>query len=142
MTRHFNKTTFVGHLGGDPEMRYTPAGTPITTFSVASNDQYTNEKGETIKTTTWFRCAAWGKLGEICNQYLHKGSKVLVEGRLTPDKKTGHPRIWTRQDGTATADYEVRVAEIYFLDSRNGNGSDGGASAEVQLTPAEDEIPY
>ncbi len=89
MSNQYNKTTIIGHLGGDPEMRYTPSGTPGTTFSMATNDQYTNDKGETVKITTWFRCAAWGKLGEVCNQYLHKGSKVLIEGRLTPDKRPG-----------------------------------------------------
>jgi single-strand DNA-binding protein len=97
-------------------MRYTPSGTPVTTFNVATNDQYNNEKGETIKITTWFRCTAWGKLGEVCNQYLKKGSKVLIEGKLTPDKATGRPRIWTRQDGTAAADYELKIYEIHFLD--------------------------
>lgn len=122
MSKQYNKTTFIGHLGGDPEMRYTPAGTAVTTFNVASNDQYPNEKGENLQTTIWFRCAAWGKLGEVCNQYLRKGSKVMIEGRLTPDKNTGRPRIWTRQDGSAAADYELKVLEIYFLDNKNGNG--------------------
>src|SRR5512138_1834033 len=121
MSKQYNKTVFVGHLGTEPEMRYTPAGTAVTSFNVATNDQYTNEKGETIKVTTWFRCAAWGKLGEICNQYLRKGSKVLVEGKLTPDKSTGRPRLWTRQDGTVAADYELKIYEIHFLDSKNGN---------------------
>ncbi|MCZ2076168.1 MAG: single-stranded DNA-binding protein [Bryobacterales bacterium] len=136
MSKQYNKLTFVGHLGGDPEMRFTPSGTAVTTFNVASNDQYTNEKGENVSVTTWFRCAAWGKLGEVCNQYLHKGSKVLIEGRLTPDKSTGRPRIWTRQDGTATADYELKILEIHFLDSRNGNGN-----AEPSA-PADDNIPF
>jgi single-strand DNA-binding protein len=94
MSKQYNKTTFIGHLGGEPEMRYTPSGTAVTTFNVATNDQYNNEKGETIKVTTWFRCTAWDKLGEVCKQYLSKGSKVLIEGRLTPDKATGRPRIW------------------------------------------------
>ena len=136
MSKQYNKLTFVGHLGGDPEMRYTPSGTAVTTFNVACNDQYTNDRGETVSVTTWFRCAAWGKLGEVCNQYLHKGSKVLIEGRLTPDKSTGRPRIWTRQDGTATADYELKILEIHVLDNRNGNGN-----AEPPV-PADDNIPF
>ena len=136
MSKQYNKLTFVGHLGGDPEMRYTPAGAAVTSFNVASNDQCTNEKGETVSVTTWFCCAAWGKLGEVCNQYLHKGSKVLIEGRLTPDKSTGRPRIWTRQDGTAAADYEVKVLEIHFLDSKNGNGN------VEPSAPADDNIPF
>ncbi len=137
MSKQYNRLGFVGHLGNDPEMRYAPSGKPVTTFNVASNDQYTNEKGEVIKTTTWYRCAARGKLAEICNQYLHKGSKVLIEGKLAPDKNTGHPRIWTRQDGTPASDYEVTVRELYFLDSRNGEGA-----VEAATAPAEDDIPF
>lgn len=133
MSKQYNKSVFVGHLGGEPEMRYTPAGKAVTT---ATNDQYNNEKGETVKVTTWFRCTAWGKLGEVCNQYLKKGSKVLIEGRLTPDKATGRPRIWVRQDGTAAADYELKVLEIHFLDSKNNEPS------IAQADPAEDDIPY
>lgn len=140
MSKQYNKLTFVGHLGGEPEMRYTPAGTAVTTFNVATNDQYNNEKGETVKVTTWFRCTAWGKLGEVCNQYLKKGSKVLIEGRLTPDKATGRPRIWVRHcadaRGTAAADYELKVIEIHFLDSRNNEPS------IAQADPAENDIPY
>lgn len=137
MSKQYNKTTLVGRLGGDPEMRYTPAGTAVTTFNVAANDQYNNDKGEPVQVATWFRCSAWGKLGEICNQYLKKGSQVLIEGRLTPDKSTGHPRIWVRQDGTAAADYELKILEIYFLD-----GKSGGATTP-QIDPAEDDdVPY
>lgn len=130
MSKQYNKTTFIGHLGGDPEMRFTPTGTPVTSFNVATHDQYPNEKGEVIKVTTWFRCTAWGKLAEICKQYLQKGSKVLIEGKLTPDKSNGRPRIWTRQDGTAAADYELKIQEIHFLDSR---------SEENEITVAQSE---
>ncbi|MDV7398028.1 single-stranded DNA-binding protein, partial [Arthrospira platensis SPKY1] len=97
----------------------TPAGKPVTSFNVASNDKYTNDQGETVKVTTWFRCTSWGKPAEIHNQYLHKGSKVLIEGKLRPDPKTGRPEIWTRQDGSAAADFNVTVKELYFLDSRS-----------------------
>jgi single-strand DNA-binding protein len=136
MSKQYNKMTFIGHLGSDPEMRYTPSGTPVTAFNVANNDQYTNDKGDVIKTTTWFRCTAWAKQAEVCNQYLHKGSKVLIEGRLIPDKKTGRPRIWTRQDGSAAADFELKVFEINFLDNKNDV-----ETGEVQ-TPPEDDIPF
>jgi single-strand DNA-binding protein len=136
MSKQFNKITFVGHLGNDPEIRYTPSGQPVTSFNVASNDQYTNDKGETVKITTWFRCTSWGKAAEIFSQHLQKGSKVLVEGKLHPDPKTGRPEIWTRQDGSAAADYNVTVKELYFLDGKNG----------VQNEPAagivEDECPF
>lgn len=140
MSRQYNKITFVGHLGNDPEMRYTPAGKPVTTFNVASNDQYTNEKGETVKVTTWFRGTAWNKQAEIAYQYLKKGSKVLIEGKLHPDPKTGRPEIWTRQDGTPAADYNVTVKELYFLDGKNGSASeDGGSQGD---TAPEEEIPF
>ena len=138
MSKQYNKITFVGHLGNDPEMRYTPSGKPVTTFNVASNDQYINERGETVKVTTWFRCTAWGKSAEVHNQYLRKGSKVLVEGKLYPDPKTGRPEIWTRQDGTAAADYNVNVKELYFLDSKNGNGG----PSEAPTSTVEEEIPF
>ena len=136
MSRQFNKITFVGHLGSDPEMRYTPSGQPVTSFNVASNDQYTNDKGETVKITTWFRCTSWGKAAETFSQYLQKGSKVLVEGKLHPDPKTGRPEIWTRQDGSSTADYNVTVKELYFLDSKNG------AQNEPAPASLEDEYPF
>jgi single-strand DNA-binding protein len=147
MSRQYNKTIFVGHLGADPEMRFreaspkrsggdTPSGTAVTSFNVASNDQYPNEKGEMVPITIWFRCTAWGKLGEICNQYLHKGSKVLIEGRLIPDKSSGRPHIWTRQDGTPAADYELKVLEIHFLDPRNGN------ETVEPVAPADENYPF
>jgi single-strand DNA-binding protein len=143
MSKQYNKTTFVGHLGNDPEMRYTPSGTPVTSFNVATNDQYTSEKGEIIKTTTWYRCTAWGKLGEVCNQYIRKGSKVLVEGKLTPDRNTGRPRIWVRQDGTASADYELKVLEIHFMEGRNENVPAGNVESTVpEPSQVEDGIPF
>jgi single-strand DNA-binding protein len=143
MSRQFNKITFVGHLGNEPEMRYTPSGKPVTSFNVASNDQYTNERGETIKITTWFRCTSWGKPAEIHNEYLRKGSKVLIEGKLHPDPKTGRPEIWTRQDGSAATDYNVTVKELYFLDSKNGGIPEGGSGQnEPPAATVEDDFPY
>lgn len=138
MSKQYNKLTFVGHLGQDPEMRYTPTGKAVTSFSAASNEQYTNDKGETVKITTWFRCSAWGKAAEVFNQYLKKGSKVLVEGRLISDPATGGPKLWTGQDGKAHASFEVSVRVVYFLDSKNGNGQ-----AEVAGNGLDEEdIPF
>jgi single-strand DNA-binding protein len=137
MSHQFNKITFVGHLGNDPEMRYTPSGKPVTSFNVASNDQFINDKGETVKVTTWFRCTSWNKSAEVHFQYLKKGSKVLVEGKLHPDPKTGRPEIWTRQDGSPATDYNVTVKELYFLDSKNGNGQN-----EALAPTVEDDIPF
>ena len=100
----YHTMIIVGNLGKDPEMRYTPSGQAVTSFSVATNRQYTGRMtASRSKETIWFRVSAWGKQAETCNQYLHKGSKVLVEGRLTADPNTGGPRIWNRQDGTPAA---------------------------------------
>jgi single-strand DNA-binding protein len=136
----------VGNVGRDPEMRYTPSGQAVTSFSVATNRQYTNNNAETIKETIWFRVSAWGKTGETCNQYLKKGSKVLVEGRLTADPTTGGPRIWQSQDGTSRASFEVSAQTVRFLSSRSeteGSGMGSAPASEESGIPAESEdIPF
>jgi single-strand DNA-binding protein len=111
----YSHLAFQGNLGRDPEMRYTPSGQAVTSFSVASNRTYKSAAGESVKETIWFRCSAWGKTAEICNQYLKKGSKVIVEGRLTPDKATGGPKIFTKQDGTSSASFDVNVDNVTFI---------------------------
>jgi single-strand DNA-binding protein len=141
----YHTLIIVGNVGKDPEMRYTPSGQAVTSFSVATNRQYTGSNGEQVKETIWFRVSAWGKTAEVCNQYVKKGSKVLVEGRLTPDKATGGPKIWTKQDGTAGASYEVTANNVRFLSSRQ-EGGDGGASGPMDAgditAPTEDNIPF
>jgi single-strand DNA-binding protein len=134
----FHTIILIGNLGRDPEMRYTPSGQAVTSFSVASNRSYTDNNGQKVDETIWFRVTAWGKQAEICNQYLHKGSKVLVEGRLTPDKNGG-PRIWTKNDGTAGASFEVTAGTVRFLSSR-GEGGMGEAMDSPAGEP--DEIPF
>ncbi len=114
----FHTLILVGNLGRDPEMRFTPSGQPVTSFSVATNRQYTNANGELVKETLWFRVTTWGKLAETCNQYLKKGSKVLIEGRLTADPRTGGPRIWNGQDGQPRASFEVTAQTVRFLSAR------------------------
>jgi single-strand DNA-binding protein len=138
-----------GNVGRDPEMRYTPSGQAVTSFSVATNRQYTNNNGETVKETIWFRISAWGKTGEICNQYLKKGSKVLVEGRLTADPATGGPRVWTAQDGSTRASFEVYAQTVRFLSSRGetaepGAGGAAAATSDEAMVPAGDDgdIPF
>jgi single-strand DNA-binding protein len=140
----YHTLIIVGNVGKDPEMRYTPSGQAVTSFSVATNRQYTASNGEQVKETIWFRVSAWGKQAEICNQYLRKGSKVLIEGRLTPDKNTGGPRIWSRQDGTAGASFEVTASTVRFLSSR-GEGEGGpvaGGDMGMAEMPPEDDIPF
>jgi single-strand DNA-binding protein len=110
----YQKIIIVGNLGRDPVMRYTPAGDPVTNFSVAVNNTRSNpDGGEKIKETTWFRCSTWGKQAENCNQYLHKGSKVLVEGKLQSDPKTGGPKVFTRDDSTSGAAFEIRAFVVH-----------------------------
>jgi single-strand DNA-binding protein len=142
----FQTIILAGNLGRDPEMRYTPSGQAVTSLSVATNHQYTNNNGETVKETTWFRVSVWGKMAETCNQYLKKGSKVLVEGRLKGDPATGGPRIWNAQDGTPRASFEVTALNVRFLSSRGEaeGGAMGGApvSDEGMVPGDEGDIPF
>jgi single-strand DNA-binding protein len=140
----FHTIIIVGNVGKDPEMRYTPSGQAVTSFSVATNRQYTTGSGEQVKETVWFRVTTWGKQAEICNQYLKKGSKVLIEGRLTPDKATGGPRIWNKQDGSTGASFEVTAGTVRFLSSRGEGPGEGPmiGGMEGAEIPAEDDIPF
>lgn len=113
----------VGNLGKEPEMRYTPTEQPVTTLSVAANRRHTSNGGQPVKETTWFRVTVWGKQAETCNQFLHKGSKVLIEGRLTPDPDTGGPRVW-ESNGKHGASYEVTASTVRFLSGRE-DGEEG-----------------
>lgn len=145
----YHKITIVGNLGRDPEMRYTPSGQAVTNFNVATSRKWTNNEGQIQEETVWFRVSTWGKLAETCNQYLSKGRQVFVEGRMTVDKETGGPRVWTDQNGTPRASYEVTALDVKFLGTRGDSGgynnssdssfSDSGG-AEVGI--AEDEIPF
>lgn len=138
----YHTIIIVGNLGRDPEMRYTPSGQAVTNFSVATNREYTASSGETIKETTWFRVSAWGRTAEVCNQYLRRGSRVLVEGRLTPEASTGGPRVWTRQDGTPAASYEVSANVVRFLSTRAEDEAAYQEAGESGGEVAEDDIPF
>jgi single-strand DNA-binding protein len=136
-----SKQIIVGNLGRGPEMRYTPEGQPVTEFSVAVNRQYTNRAGETVKDVVWFKITAWGKQAEVCNQYLRKGSKVLVEGNLVYDRNTGGPRAWSdKNTGDAKSAFELKAMEVRFLDSKN-NGGESNIPATAG-TPDPDDIPF
>ena len=143
----YQKLTIVGNLGSDPEMRYMPDGTAVTSFSVATNRRWNDQSGQPVNETTWFRVSVWGRRAETANQYLSKGSRVLVEGRLQPDKGTGGPRIWTRQDGTAAASFEVRAIDFQFMSARGENtGGDYGGAPPMggggHAVQEEDDIPF
>jgi len=123
-------------------MRYTPDGTPVTNFSVATNRRWTNPDGSQGEETVWFRVTAWRRLAETCNQYLQKGRQVLVEGRLRPDPATGGPRIFTRSDGTVGAAYEVTAINVRFL-GRPGEVAPAEMPGAVEEPPVEEEeIPF
>jgi len=118
----YQKIIIIGNLGRDPEMRYTTDGKPVTSFSVATSRKY-GEKEE----TTWYRVSVWGNQAESCNQYLRKGSKVLVEGVLKADAQ-GNPRVYQKKDGTWAASFDVAAENVRFLSSR---GEPEDAPAEV-----------
>ena len=133
------KATIIGNLGGDPEMRYTPAGRAFTTFSVACNRTYTNQEGERQEQTEWFRVIAGGRLAEVCNQYLTKGSKVYIEGRLST-------RSWEGTDGQKRFSVEISANEMQMLDTRpREGGAMGGGPMGAMVTDDVgdlDSIPF
>ena len=129
----------VGNLGKEPETRYTPNGTQVTSLNVATNRKYTESSGQVAKETTWVRVSVFGKAAAPCAEYLHKGSEVLVEGRLTPDKDTGSPRVYQRPDGTYGSSYEMIANVVRFL------GSSGGGQQQQQATSPQteaDDTPF
>ncbi len=138
----YHTIILVGNLGRDPEMRYTPSGQAVTNFSVAVNDNFTSSSGEKVERTIWVRVSTWGKQAESCNQYLKKGRKVLVEGRLVTDPATGGPRIWERQDGTKTASFEVSASTVRFLSQRGDDDSAGGPPGDTAAQADEGDIPF
>jgi single-strand DNA-binding protein len=108
MSRGLNKLMIIGHLGRDPEMRYTPSGRPVTTFSVATSRSWHSADGERHEETEWFNVVAWGSLAEICNQHLRKGQQVYVEGRL-------QTRRWEDSEGNKHYTTELVAKEMIML---------------------------
>ena len=134
-----NKVLIIGNLGGDPEMRYMPSGDPVTSFSVATSWRYRTREGEQREETEWFRVNAWGRLAETTNQYLTKGSKVYVEGRL-------QSRSWQGQDGQTRFSNEIRASDVRFLDPRGQVSGDpagsGGPPPYGGAPDDEDDLPW
>lgn len=127
----FNQIIVEGFLGQDPEMRFTPNGTPVTNFSVAVNRRWTTQDGQDGEETVWFRVAAWNGQAEPCNQYLKKGSRVLVKGRMR------EPSAWINQQGDARSTNEITAEQVIFLDRPNGNGN-----RPPEPEPSDDDIPF
>jgi single-strand DNA-binding protein len=151
----FNKIIVVGNLGRDPELRYTPQGTAVCSFTMASNERRRDKGGEQQDVTTWFRVTVWGKQAETVSKYLAKGRSVYVEGRL-------HVEEWTDRDGKARHTLEVNASDVQFLDSGAGvegipvrqaaqasapstgarPASGGGRGASQAPRLEDDEIPF
>lgn len=120
MARGLNKVMIIGNLGRDPEMRYTPSGKPVTSFSVAVSRSYMKAEGERTEVTDWFNVVAWGRLAEICSQYLTKGSTVYVEGRL-------ETRSWEGDNGQKHYRTELVANDVNILERKGRQGDDSSA---------------
>ena len=128
-----NKMMVIGNLGTDPEMRYTPSGSAVTSFRMAVNRSYTTADGERRDETEWFTIVAWQRLAELCNQYLAKGSRAYVEGRL-------RSRSWEGQDGQTRYVNEIIANQVLFLDRpSDAYGSEGGDKDDMDDG---DDLPF
>ena len=125
-----NRVMLIGNVGTDPEMRYTPNGTPVTSFRVATSRVYTTGDGERKQETEWFTVVAWRKQAESCSQFLTKGQRVYVEGSL-------RTRIWEGKDGQKRTNIEVIANRVLFLDRQAAAAL---PSEEPALGPIEDEV--
>jgi len=136
----FHTILIVGYLGRDPEMRFSPAGQAVTNFNLAANRTHTDANGLVIKETTWFKISTWGKTAESCSEFLHKGSLVLVEGRLVCDPETGGPRLYSRQDGTPGVSFEITANTVRFLSGKEGHDDGEGEAMTANTNGA--EVPF
>ncbi|HEV2916091.1 MAG TPA: single-stranded DNA-binding protein [Pyrinomonadaceae bacterium] len=148
----FNKIILVGNLGRDPELRYTPQGTPVCNFTVATNEKRKDRGGEMQDFTTWFRVTLWGRQAETASQYLTKGRPIYVEGRLRLEE-------WTDKDGKQRYTLEVHATDMQFIGGGRGDeapataASSSGAAAAGRSGPqadraapepdfSDDDIPF
>ncbi len=142
-----NRVILVGHLGQDPEMRYTSSGTAVTNFSVATNERWNNQNGERQERTEWHKIVTWSKLAEISNQYLTKGQLVFIEGRI-------QTREWDDRDGNKRRTTEIIASDMRMMTPRGTNGhspeepvelAEGGKAPEgekMDVGMTEDDIPF
>lgn len=135
----FQRVEIIGYLGRDPEMRYTPGGAAVCSFSVATSQRWNDAAGVKQERTTWFRVTAWNKLAETCNQYLLKGRLVFVEGTIAAHG-------WQGQDGALMASLDLTARNVKFLGGGKNAGDQGesadGFAAEEGPSATEDEIPF
>ncbi len=138
----FNKIILVGNLGRDPELRYTPQGTPVCSFSLATNERRKDKTGEMQDLTTWFKVTLWGRQAETASQYLTKGKPIFIEGRLRVDE-------WTDKDGKPRHTLEVHATDMQFIgggqrsdDAMAARASGPGEPPMAHAEPADDDIPF
>ena len=134
MNRGLNKVMIIGNLGRDPEMRYTPSGRPVTSFSVVTTRTWTSGEGERHEESEWFNVVAWGNLAEICSQYLKKGQQVYVEGRL-------QTRGWEDEEGKKHYRTEVVASEMIVLGDRRG-GPPAGPGPDIESDNDEEDYAF
>ena len=130
-----NKMMVIGNVGTDPEMRYTPNVTPVTSFRIATSRSYTTGGGERKQETEWFSVVAWNQLAEQVNQFLTKGRKAYVEGRLKSHS-------WEGQDGVTRYRNEIIANQVLFLDRQPNDGTNGEALSEVGGSVEADDLPF
>jgi single-strand DNA-binding protein len=158
----FQRVTLIGHVGRDPQMRYTPDGTPVTDFSVATKETISKTKfdgserpcpqgwkesynGRNWEITTWWRVTCWRGLAETVNQYVSKGQQIFVEGIVSGEASDGtlNPRVWSGNDGVARASFELTARDIKFLGSRGDTGAGGPPMGEPPPEGfEEDSLPF
>jgi len=134
MARSLNRVQLIGNLTRDPELRYTPQGTAVCSFSIATNRNWTTDTGEKKEEVEFHRIVSWNKLAELCSQFLVKGRKVFVEGRLTT-------RSWTAQDGTQKQTTEIVISDMILLDSKRPEAteSNGEVAEHIEKEEAEEK---
>jgi single-strand DNA-binding protein len=135
----FNRIILVGNLGRDPELRYTPQGTPVCNFTIATNERRKERTGELQDVTTWFRVTLWGRQAETASQYLSKGRPVYIEGRLRVEE-------WTDRDGKSRYTLEVTATDMQFIGTRGEDPPPAKSTSDEGLesgpAPSDDEIPF
>ncbi len=129
-----NRVILVGNLTRDPELRFTPSGSPVAGFGLAVNRTYTNKQGEKVENVDFFNIVVWAKLAELCAEYLKKGRPVALEGRLSS-------RSWETEDGQKRSVVEVVAENVQFLGSGQGQGGGQGAGQRSQGAPSGDAKP-
>lgn len=136
--RGINKVILIGNLGQDPEIRYTPSGAPVCTFTMATNETWNDTSGERQERTEWHRIVTWRRQAEFCSEYLKKGSKVYVEGRI-------QTRSWEDQGGVKRYTTEIVARDVQMLDSRTAASEPSYAEAPLPPEPPaseDDDLPF